>query len=159
MTVNSVAVRTTLVLVLSTIALACRQPPPEDPAALRAIIADIETGWETADGTPFREHYLDFPGARYVESGGQNEGLQDLIENHVEPEGDVLDSLALELTNIETNFEGAFAWAIADVEVKATIKADGRQIHRRGYETFLFRLVDGVWKVVHTHSSTRPVSE
>ena len=44
------------------------------------------------DGTPFREHYLDYDGARYVESGGQNEGLTDLIEHHVEPEGDALDN-------------------------------------------------------------------
>jgi hypothetical protein len=159
MTVKSLAVRIALVLVPATIVLGCGQQTPQDPAALEAIIADIETGWETGDGTLFRQHYLDFPGARYIESGGQNEGLQDLIENHVEPEGDFLDTLALEFTNIETHFEDGFAWAIADVEVKATIKEDGRQIHRRGYETFLFRWVDGAWKVVHTHSSARPVEE
>ena len=57
----------------------------DDSAALIAIIDAIEKGWEQGDGTPFREHYLDFEGARYVESGGQNEGLTDLVEHHVEP--------------------------------------------------------------------------
>ncbi len=131
----------------------------EDPdaAALLAIIDAIEKGWEQGDGRPFRQHFLDFEGARYIESGGQNEGLSDLVDHHVEPEGDALADFTLDFSNIETHIEGDFAWALADVEVKALLKRDQRQIHNRGYETFLFRRVDGEWKVVHTHSSSRPV--
>ncbi|MFT5233094.1 MAG: hypothetical protein ACI9UK_001311 [Candidatus Krumholzibacteriia bacterium] len=130
---------------------------PHDPALIEAIIADVAVGWETADGAPFRQHFLDFPGARYVESGGQNSSLQDLIENHVEPEGDALAELTLDFSEIDVNFEDGFAWAIASVRVKATIKSDGRKIDKKGYETFLFRDVEGTWRVVHTHSSTRSV--
>lgn len=129
----------------------------DDAAALIDIIDAIEKGWEQSDGTPFREHFLNFEGARYVESGGQNKGLTDLVEHHVEPEGDALSGLDLSLSNIETHIEGDFAWAIADVEVKALVKRDQRKIHNRGYETFLFRRVEGAWKVIHTHSSSRPV--
>jgi SnoaL-like protein len=131
----------------------------DDAAAMIAIIDAIAIGWEQADGTPFRTHFLDFEGARYVESGGQNNGLDDLVGHHVEPEGDALDSLELDFSNIETHLEGDFAWAIADTEVKATVKRDQREIHNRGYQTFLFRRVDGEWKVVHTHSSSRPVTK
>ena len=129
----------------------------DDAAALIDIIDAIEKGWEQSDGTPFREHFLNFEGARYIESGGQNEGLTDLVEHHVEPEGDALSALDLSLSNIETHIEGDFAWAIADVEVRALVKRDQRNIHNRGYETFLFRRVEGAWKVIHTHSSSRPV--
>lgn len=129
----------------------------DDDQVLIDIIEAVERGWETADSTPFRQHFLDFEGARYVETGGQNEGLNDLIEHHVEPEGDALDGVELTFSNIETNFEGDFAWAVVDVEFKATAKSDGRKIHSRGYQTFLFRHIDGDWKVVHTHSSSRPV--
>ncbi len=128
-----------------------------DAESLIAIVDKIEKGWEQGDGTPFREHFLDFEGARYVESGGQNEGLTDLVEHHVEPEGDALDDFELSLSNVETNIEGDFAWVIADVEFKALVKKDQRQIHSRGYETILFRRVNGKWMVVHTHSSSRPV--
>ena len=130
----------------------------DDSVALTAIIDAIEKGWEQGDGTPFRKHYLDFEGARYIESGGQNEGVTDLVEHHVEPEGDALSDFELSLSNVETHVEGDFAWAITDVEVKATVNRDNRKIHSRGYETFLFRRVDGNWKVIHTHSSSRPVS-
>lgn len=128
-----------------------------DVDAIVAIINAIKRGWEEADGTPFREHFLDFEGARYIETGGQNEGLTDLVEHHVEPEGDALESLELSFSNIETHIEGDLAWALADVEVKAVVRCDGRVIDNRGYETFLFRRLGDEWKVIHTHSSTRPV--
>ena len=155
----------TIVNKLKTIAGACAiliaasaaQAQDADAEEMTAIIQAIEYGWEHADGAPFREHFLDFDGARYVESGGQNVGLSDLIDHHVEPEGDALDGLELNFSNIETHVEGSFAWAIADVEVIAVVKSDGRKIHNRGYETFLFRRIGSDWKVVHTHSSSRPV--
>ncbi len=131
----------------------------DDAAALIAIVQAVEKGWEEADGTPFREHFLDFEGARYIESGGQNAGLSDLVEHHVEPEGDALDSLELTFSKTETHIEGDFAWAVTNTEIRAVVKKDKRVIHNRGYQTFLYRRVDGEWKVVHTHSSSRPVPE
>jgi len=128
-----------------------------DEEQLIAIVHAIESGWEQADGQPFREHFLDSESARYIEGGGQNVGLTDLIEHHVEPEGDALSSLDLYFSNIETHIEGEFAWAIADVEVLATIRRTDRTIHNAGYETFVFKKIDGDWKVLHTHSSSRPV--
>lgn len=124
---------------------------------LLAIIESIEQGWERGNSKPFREHFLDFEGARYIESGGQNVGLSDLIDHHVVPEGEALRDFDLTFSNIEINIENGFAWVIADVELVATLVRDERRIHSRGYETLLFREVDGEWKVVHTHSSSRPV--
>ena len=146
-----------IIVLLPILLLAAGAKADSDAAKLIAIIGAVEAGWEDADGTPFRKHFLDFPGARYIESGGQNEGLTDLVEHHVEPEGDALEDLDLSLTNIETHIEGDFAWAVADVEVKALVKKDQRRIHNRGYQTYLFRRVEGEWKVIHSHSSSRPV--
>ncbi len=133
------------------------QAQQDDSAALIAIIDAVEKGWEHGDGRPFRQHFLDFEGARYIESGAQNTSLTELIEHHVEPEGDSLDNFELDLSNVETHIEGDFAWAVADVEFKTTLKRDRKDIHYRGYETFLFRRVEGTWKVIHSHSSTRAV--
>jgi hypothetical protein len=146
-----------MIVLLPALLLTTGAKANSDAADLIAIISAVEAGWEDADGTPFRKHFLDFPGARYIESGGQNEGLTDLVEHHVEPEGDALEDLDLSLTNIETHIEGDFAWAVADVEVKALVKKDQRRIHNRGYQTYLFRRVEGEWKVIHSHSSSRPV--
>jgi len=151
---------TTLIVLLSGGSLSqVIQAQEDESAAIIAIIDAIEKGWEQGDGTPFRKHYLDVDGARYIEGGGQNKGLTDLVEHHVEPEGEALSDFELSLTDIEVHVEGDFAWAIADVEVMATVNKDSREIHNRGFETFLFRRVENEWKVVHTHSSSRPVKK
>lgn len=131
----------------------------DDDAALREIIEAVRVGWQEADGTPFRQHFLDFEGARYFEGGGQNEGLTDLIEHHVEPEADAFNDFSLDFSNIETHVERGFAWALVDTEIKATVKSDGRVIHNKGRGTYLFRKVEGEWKVVHTNSASRPVKK
>lgn len=127
-----------------------------DDQALRAIIADVAAGWERGDGTPFRKHFLDFDGARYIEGGGQNVGLDDLVRRHVEPEKETLEYLKLDFSNVQIHFEGGFAWAIADTRIKGKVRKTGNEFDRTGYETFLFRKVGDAWKVVHTHSSSRP---
>jgi hypothetical protein len=128
--------------------------PSDDPALLEAILEEVRVGWEQGDGSPFRSHFLDWEGARYFEGGGENVGLQDLVENHVEPEGEL--GLRLGYSNIQSHFEGGFAWAIVDTEIQLTT-SDGRDIHNRGHATYLFRWMDGAWKVVHTQSASRPV--
>ncbi len=135
------------------------QAQQDDSAALIAIIDAVAKGWEQGDGQPFRKHFLDFEGARYIESGGQDAGLTHLIEHHVQPESDSFDNFEVTFSNIDTHVEGEFAWAIADFEYKATVKRDQRELHSRGYETFLFRRMDGKWMIIHTHSSARPVKE
>lgn len=127
-----------------------------DAEALKAIIADVAAGWERGDGAPFRKHFLDFDGARYIEGGGQNVGLDDLVRRHVEPEKETLEYLKLDFSSVQIHFEGAFAWAIADTRIKGKVRKTGAEFDRSGYETFLFRKVGDAWKVVHTHSSSRP---
>ncbi|MRX27528.1 DUF4440 domain-containing protein [Kangiella sp. HZ709] len=127
----------------------------EDEEQIKSIIDGIEYGWENGDGKPFREHFLDFEGARFIESGGQNEGLDSLVTHHVEPEKDALEYLELDFSNVEIHFENNFAWALAGTRVKGKVRKSGRVFDKSGYQTFLFRKVNDLWKVVHTHSSAR----
>lgn len=127
-----------------------------DEEQILQILEDTRSGWENADGAPFKKHFLDYDGARYFESGGQNIGLTDLIEHHVEPEGDAL-SLDLQFNNPQVEIFGDIAWVLVDTVVEATIKRDGRKIHNTGHQTTLLKKIDGHWRVLHTHSSSRPV--
>lgn len=128
--------------------------PTHDPALLDAVMEDVRVGWERGDGTPFYTHFLDWDGARYFEGGGENVGLEDLVTNHVEPEAEL--GLRLGFSNIQTHFEGSFAWAVVDTEIQLTTP-DGRDVHNRGHGTYLFRWIDDAWKVVHTQSASAPV--
>lgn len=130
----------------------------DDKQAIIDIISAIKYGWENGDGSSFRKNFLDFKGARYIEGGGQNAGLDSLVTHHVEPENDALEYLKLDFSGIEVHFEGdnkGFAWAIANTRVKGKVNKSGREFDKSGYQTFLFRKVEGFWKVVHSHSSSR----
>lgn len=126
-----------------------------DDKAIKSIITAIQKGWEDGDGTPFRSHFLDYEGARYFESGGQNTGLNDLVENHVEPEKDSIPDLKLGLSDLAIYYETDFAWAVSSTTVQGTLISSGRVLDRTGKQTWLLRKVGGDWKVVHTHSSSR----
>lgn len=128
----------------------------QDKQSIIKIILGVKYGWEHGDGKPFRDNFLDFKGARFIEGGGQNKGLNSLVTHHVEPEKEAMEYLKLDFNNIEVNFEGNnFAWAIADTQVKGKVKSTGYEFNKTGYQTFLFRKVNGSWKVVHSHSSSR----
>jgi len=153
LSLRGVAVVTVLVLLGG-----CAQSVPEDPAALESIIADIEKGWETSDGKYFKKHFLDYQEAAYVDAGILTRGLRILIDRDVDDvdrEAGSLEDLDVTYSSVETHFEGSFAWALAKVEIKAKNVNANRALHLRGYETFLFRNVEGEWKVVHTNTSYR----
>jgi ketosteroid isomerase-like protein len=144
-----------LIFVLTLTLIGCGNSKADhNEALIKNTIDDIRLGWENGDGAAFRKHFLDWDGARYFEGGGQNEGLEDLIVNHVEPEAEL--GLGLVFNNIQTHFEGNFAWAVVDTEIKLTLKS-GRKIHNKGHGTYLFRWVTDAWKVVHTQSASKPV--
>ena len=126
-----------------------------DDKAIKSIITAIQKGWEDGDGTPFRTHFLDYEGARYFESGGQNSGLNDLVENHVEPEKNSIPDLKLGLSDLKIHYEEGFAWATASTTIRGTVVSSGRILDNTGKQTWLFRNINGTWKVVHTHSSSR----
>jgi hypothetical protein len=147
-----------LILSFSSIAYDDKDHSNKDRKAIIDIISSIKYGWENGDSLPFRRNFLDFKGARYIEGGGQNLGLDSLVEHHVVPEKKALEYLKLDFSEIEVHFEGedkSFAWAIADTRIKGKVNKSGREFDKAGFQTFLFRKVGGAWSVVHTHSSSR----
>ena len=68
-----------LILSFSTVADGGQGQTNKDKQEIIDIISGIKNGWENGDGTPFRKTFLDFKGARYIESGGQNKGLDSLV--------------------------------------------------------------------------------
>jgi len=144
-----------LILFFLHISVASEASQKNDEEQIVHIINQIKHGWENGDGAPFRANFLDHDGARYFESGGQNDSLKDLIEHHVEPEKDALVFLSLNYSNIQIHIERNFAWVLADTAVKGEVKKSGRRFDKMGYQTFIFKKIKEQWKVLHTHSSSR----
>lgn len=57
-----------ITLILFFVSLPCLCIADDDRDEINRILNAIEAGWEQADGEPFRKYFLDYDGARYVES-------------------------------------------------------------------------------------------
>ena len=75
--------------------------------------------------------------------------------HHVEPEKDALVFLSLDFSNIQTHVEDDFAWTLVDTTVQGKVRKSGETFNKTGFQTFLFKKVNGEWLAVHTHSSSR----
>lgn len=149
-------IRATFMLLISTLTLGVSASQADaDKAAIEEIISAVEKGWESGEGQPFYQHYLDHAGARYIESGGQNTGLSDLVENHVEPEKEVLKRLTIDILDMDITIDDDMAWAITTVNVSGEVRKSGATFDKKGYQTYLFKRTSNGWKVIHSHSSTR----
>ena len=135
---------TTFLFLLSFLTVAAHEEPVQTKTGEQEIIdiiSGIKYGWENGDGTPFRETFLDFKGARYIESGGQNQGLDSLVIDHVEPEKGAMEYMELDFNDIEVHFEGEnknFAWAIADTRFIAKLKKVVKSLIRKDIKHFYF---------------------
>lgn len=76
---------------------------------------------------------------KQIEYGGQNVGLSDLIEHHVEPENDALVFLSLDFSNIQTHVEDDFAWTLVDTTVQGKVRKPGETFNKTVFQTFLFK--------------------
>mgnify|MGYP006118901187 CR=1 FL=1 len=50
--------------------------------------------------------FFNFKGARYIKSGGQNQGLDPLITEHIELEKGAMEYMKIDFNDIEVHFEG-----------------------------------------------------
>lgn len=125
---------------------------------IAVVLKNVAKAWENGDSATFRKLYTNNPSARMIESGGQNIGVEDLIEHHVLPERDALVLLKLTSTNVEINLlSDDYAWAIQDFDIFIKTK-DGKEINNRGFETFVLKKIESTWQILHSHSSSRKKS-
>jgi len=125
-----------------------------DPASLIKIIEAIEYGWEHEDGSLFTRYAHDYKRAHGPDNPTHGTAANEPQIDPVEPESNALRGLKLSLSNIKTQVDGDYAWSVVEVDMQGTITNNGKDLHEHGYETFLFHLVHGAWRVIHTHGSS-----
>ncbi|PCI35050.1 MAG: hypothetical protein COB53_11345 [Elusimicrobia bacterium] len=154
---------TAMVLGLSVGAFAHERHEPvekrtEDARKIEKIVRRVAKAWGKADGKTFRRYYVADPKIRIIESGGQNTGVEDLVENHVLPEWEHFKKMKVTIHGVDIflSEDRQHAWSISDNEFKAETHK-GRKIHSRGFETVIWAKVKDDWRIVHSHSSSRRV--
>ncbi|HVS15349.1 MAG TPA: nuclear transport factor 2 family protein [Thermoanaerobaculia bacterium] len=97
------------------------------------------------------------PEVTVFESGGAELSREEYASHHLG--GDMAFSAAVhtEVTARWTGGEGDTAWVLSRTATRGNYR--DREIDSRGVETMLLRRLDGGWKIVHVHWSSRSAPE
>jgi ketosteroid isomerase-like protein len=97
------------------------------------------------------------PDVTIYEGGGINTGWADYRDNHLGPELKSFENLEFAHNSLKVTMlpGGQSAYATSEYSLKA--KIGEREIDSRGLETLvLVKQSDGVWRIRHSHTSSRP---
>ena len=114
----------------------------EAAAFAKGDMAGVAACWETE------------PTSSVFESGYANWGWADYRDNHLGKELAAMKVEKHERKNLHVVSTGDMALALFEFHLKATY--EGRTFDVTGLETAVLRRRDGVWRIVHVHTSTPP---
>lgn len=145
-------------VVFSFYGFTAHDPEEENRNEIRSVLRAVTGAWEDSDTASFRRYYANGKEVRMIEGGRQNIGVDDLIQHHVLPHHEEFAELKINVKDTEVHLLNGYAsaWAIQDFDVKIRTK-DGKETRATGFETIVLQRLNGKWKIVHSHTSTRRV--
>ena len=97
--------------------------------------------------------------SKVFESGGVEGSYAHYIEHHLGPELGHFKSFTFSDYEIDVQVDGNYAFTtetyVYTIVLKPNDKGEGRTISKKGIATSILKKVDGKWKIVKTHSSSR----
>jgi uncharacterized protein (TIGR02246 family) len=145
------------VLVVLLLLAACGGAPAYDPAAeeaaIRHVIADMETAWNRGD---FRSYMAGFknPDVVFVSRGAFQQGWQGTLDHYVRDYGGSPERRGrLHFWDIRIEMLGPDA-----AQLVGRYRLEGGDHPQDGINTRLMRKVDGRWVIALNHVSSREVS-
>lgn len=144
-----------LVVVAGLAGVPAQETAPRDATEeVREIVASHAVAVQSGDFATLDKLYSDDPDMLIVESGGANRGWAEYRDHHLKPELKELKEFAYKYESVDAEVAGDAAWATFDYKLHAVAK--GNTIDVAGKGTMVLRRHEGAWKIVHSHTSSRP---
>lgn len=142
----------TLLALLLTVTVA-RADEATDLAAVRSVVLAYKQSLEALDATPAKELFA--ADSQVFESGGAEGTFAQYLDHHIGPELAEFKEFSFRDHRLDVRMEPPLALVTETYIYKIVLKEDGRVIERRGVATSVLRKIDGRWKFIQTHSSSR----
>ena len=131
------------------------QPASSETAGVEAWLKGYDAAFNAKDLEKLASFY--HPDVTIYEGGGINNGWIDYRDRHLGPELKAFENLQFGHSNTRVTVlpGGQSAYATSEYSIKAKMR--DREIDSRGLETLvLIKGADGVWRIRHSHTSSRP---
>lgn len=148
-------------LSLSAIAIAAMAPayaakapaPAAEVQAVKAVLSTYKAALEKRDLTGVEALFA--PGDEVVESGKVEGGYADYRDHHIGPELGHFKSFTFSDYTVNVRMHAPLALATETYRYTIVLNDKPEPIERQGVATSVLKKIDGRWKIISMHSSSR----
>ena len=127
--------------------------PAEDVAAIKKVVAAYKEGMEKLDVADAARLFT--KDSQVFESGGVEGTFDHYLEHHIGPELGEFKEFTYRDYKLDVRLDPPFALATESYIYRLVVKADGKVHEKRGVATSVLKKIDGHWKFIQTHTSSR----
>jgi len=147
-----IALPTILALALFT-PISVRADEAADLTAVKSVVGLYTQSLESLDAAKAKDLFT--TDSAVFESGGVEGTFAHYLEHHIGPELAEFAEFSFRDYKIEVRLEPPVALATETYIYKIVLKEDGRVIEKRGVATSVLKKINGAWKIIQTHTSSR----
>lgn len=158
-----------IIALLGIVLISCEPAPAEvdveaEQANVKKVLSKYKKTIENLTTEGISDLFIE--DSQIFESGGSEGSVKDYLGHHLGPELEEFDSFKFNDYEAKAIIEMPFAFTTESyvfvITVKAKMLADStmgepRVIQRKGVATAVLKKIEGDWKIMKTHSSTRAV--
>ncbi|MFZ5496560.1 MAG: YybH family protein [Verrucomicrobiota bacterium] len=126
---------------------------PADVAAVKTVLKAYKTALEKRDAAPAAKLFT--ADAQVLESGGVEGTFADYLAHHIGPELGEFKEFSFRDYEVEVRLEPPLALATETYIYRIVFKEDRAPIEKRGVATSVLKKINGEWKIIRTHNSSR----
>lgn len=147
-----IALPTTLALALLA-PIIVRADEAADLTAVKSVVSLYKQSLESLDAAKAKDLFT--TGSAVFESGGVEGTFAHYLEHHIGPELAEFAEFSFHDYKIEVRLDPPLALTTESYIYKIVLKEDGKVIEKKGVATSVLKKINGAWKIIQTHTSSR----
>lgn len=124
---------------------------------VKAVIQAYKSGIESLSAEGMTELFT--KDSKVFESGGVEGSFEHYLDHHLGPELHHFTSFKFSDYKTDVEVDLPYAFTTETYIYTIVLKKDGHVIEKKGVATSILKKIEGEWKIVQTHSSSRAVKK
>jgi ketosteroid isomerase-like protein len=124
-----------------------------DLTAVKSVVGLYKQSLESLDAAQAKNLFT--ADSAVFESGGVEGTYAHYLEHHIGPELAEFAEFSFRDYKIEVRLDPPFALTTESYIYKIVLKEDGKVIEKKGVATSVLKKINGEWKIIQTHMSSR----
>lgn len=125
----------------------------KDTEAVKEVLKQYNTAIEKLDVTGTEKLFIS--DSKIYESGGNEGSYAHYLEHHLAPEMKEFKSFTFSDYKVDVTVSGEYAFSTETYNYTIVMANDNKEFKRKGIATNVLKKVNGEWKIMVSHNSSR----